>query len=133
MPTPPATPPIPPHFASTRSHANEDAHRDFDGWNAEEEIRRFRAAVKARHWHAAALLAANLDEFMSRGGARPGAWSDEEAGCPFGGAAASLRRPPRFMPWREARGYLRGTPPKPAPRTPPKHRTAASPARSKRR
>lgn len=59
---------------STRSNISEDAHRDFDGFDANEELKRFRAACDGKKWKLAAELASNLDESMSRGGPEPVEW-----------------------------------------------------------
>lgn len=59
---------------STRSNANEDARRDFDDFDVDEELRRFRSALRQGQWGAVAELAANLDEYLSRGGSLPVAW-----------------------------------------------------------
>lgn len=61
-------------LTSTRSNANEDAHRDFDDFDQDEELQRFREAVRSGQWRTAAILAANLDESLSRGGSLPAAW-----------------------------------------------------------
>jgi hypothetical protein len=59
---------------STRSNKSEDARRDFDGFDVDEELRRFRSALRQGQWRAAAELAANLDEHLCRGGSLPVAW-----------------------------------------------------------
>jgi len=59
---------------STRSSANADARRDFDGFAVDEELRRLRHALRDGQWRIAAELAANLDEHLSRGGELPVAW-----------------------------------------------------------
>jgi hypothetical protein len=51
-----------------------DAWRDMDGFDADEEHRRFRLALKTGQFQTAAHLAANLDELMQRGGSPPVAW-----------------------------------------------------------
>lgn len=61
-------------IVSTRSAANEDARRDFDGFDVDEELRRLRRALRDRQWRTAAELAANLDEHLCRGGSLPVAW-----------------------------------------------------------
>ena len=65
-----STPPI----TSTRSNESEDARRDFDGFDVDEELSRLRAALRAGQWRIAAELSANLDEYLSLGGALPVAW-----------------------------------------------------------
>jgi hypothetical protein len=59
---------------STRSNRNADARRDFDGFDVDEELVRFRFALKQGDWRAAAELAANIDEHLSRSGPLPVAW-----------------------------------------------------------
>lgn len=61
-------------ITSTRSNANKDAHRDFDDFDQDEGLQRFREAVRSGQWRAAAILATNLDESLSRGGSLPAAW-----------------------------------------------------------
>ena len=63
-----------PMITSTRSNTNEDARRDFDGFDVDEEHRRLRDALRRGQWRVAAELAANLDEHVSRGGSLPVAW-----------------------------------------------------------
>lgn len=63
-----------PPIRSTRSDANADAHRDFDGWDVDEELRLFRQAVEEGQFEVAAKLAANIDESMSCGGDFPKEW-----------------------------------------------------------
>ena len=59
---------------STRSNANADARRDFDGFDVDEELRRLRRALGDGRWRIAAELSANLDEHLCRGGELPVAW-----------------------------------------------------------
>lgn len=59
---------------STRSRQNPDAARDFDGFDVDEELRRFRDAVRTDQPQVAIELAANIDEHLSRGGSLPVAW-----------------------------------------------------------
>jgi len=59
---------------STRSSESADAHRDFDNFDVDEELRRFRVALRQEDWRAASELAANIDESLSRGGDIPVAW-----------------------------------------------------------
>jgi len=59
---------------STRSKKSEDAHRDFDGFDVDEELARFRAAVSRGDVTNAVELAKNIDENLSRGGPIPVAW-----------------------------------------------------------
>ena len=61
-------------IVSTRSNANVDARRDFDGFDVDEELRLLRRALADGRWRIAGELAANLDEHLSRGGALPVAW-----------------------------------------------------------
>jgi hypothetical protein len=61
-------------ITSTRSKASDDARRDFEGFDVDEELRRFRKALRQAQWRIAAELAANLDEYLTRGGSRPQAW-----------------------------------------------------------
>lgn len=61
-------------IVSTRSNADEDARRDFDGFVVDEELSRLRRAMLDGQWHAVAELAANLDEHLCRGGSLPVAW-----------------------------------------------------------
>jgi hypothetical protein len=51
-----------------------DAHRDMDGFDENEELRRFELAVKKTQFAVAAKLAANLNEHAQRGGTLPAAW-----------------------------------------------------------
>ena len=51
-----------------------DAHRDMDGFDQDEELRRFELAVKKRQFAVAAKLAANLNEHAQRGGTLPAPW-----------------------------------------------------------
>lgn len=59
---------------STRSDENEDARRDFDGFDPDEELLRFREAADEGRNKLATELAHNLDEWMSRGGVPPMDW-----------------------------------------------------------
>jgi hypothetical protein len=59
---------------STRSNKNPDARQDFDGFDVDEELRRFRAAARGGQLQVAVELAANIDEHLSRGGDLPVAW-----------------------------------------------------------
>lgn len=61
-------------ITSTRSSASSDAHRDFDNFDVDEELRRLREARLQGQWQIVAELAANLDEHLSRGGSLPVAW-----------------------------------------------------------
>lgn len=65
-------------ITSTRSNKNADARRDFDGFNVDEELRRFREVSHLKQWEIAAELAGNLDEHMSRGGNLPKEWLGPE-------------------------------------------------------
>jgi len=65
---------VQPPIVSTRSNTNEDARRDFDGFDIDEELRRLRLALRDGRWRVAAELAANLDEHLCRGGSLPVAW-----------------------------------------------------------
>lgn len=51
-----------------------DAHRDMDGFDENEELRRFELALKKRLFAVAAKLADNLNEHAQRGGTLPAAW-----------------------------------------------------------
>ena len=70
----PDDPLVQPPIVSTRSIANEDARRDFDGFDVDEELRRLRRALRDGRWRVAAELTANLDEHLCRGGSLPVAW-----------------------------------------------------------
>ena len=60
---------------STRAGTpGSDAHRDMDGFDENEELRRFELAVKKKQFVVAAKLAANLNEHAQRGGTLPAAW-----------------------------------------------------------
>jgi hypothetical protein len=61
-------------ITSTRSNEGKDARRDFDDFDQDAELSRFRLALKRGDWRMAAELAANLDEHLSRGGPQPIAW-----------------------------------------------------------
>lgn len=61
-------------ITSTRSRENPDAHRDFGDFAVDEELRRLREALRTGQPLVAADLAANLDEYLSRGGPLPVAW-----------------------------------------------------------
>jgi len=62
-------------IVSTRKGApGTDAHRDMDGFDPGEELRRFRLAVELNQFAAATTLASNLDEHMTRGGSPPMPW-----------------------------------------------------------
>jgi hypothetical protein len=61
-------------ITSTRSNESADARRDFDGFDADEELRRLRSALRDGEWRIVAELAANLDEHLCRGGSFPVAW-----------------------------------------------------------
>ena len=61
-------------FKSTRSNRSSDAHRDYDGFDCDEELLRAQLAVKARAWKKAAQMYANLDESMQPGGRIPASW-----------------------------------------------------------
>lgn len=72
------------NLETTRSHASEDAHRDMDGFDADEELARLRrAVVEARSlspeenpalYRFIAESFANLDEHLLREGALPRTW-----------------------------------------------------------
>lgn len=60
---------------STREgKSGSEAHRDMDGFEPNEELRRFELAVKKGEMRTAAKLAENLNEHMQRGGSPPGPW-----------------------------------------------------------
>ena len=71
---------------TTRSNKSKDAHRDFDGFDADEERRRMRmafrisvnakvsTAARSKAMRAVVEMAVNLDEYLTRGGALPWAW-----------------------------------------------------------
>lgn len=61
-------------IVSTRSNASEGVRRDFDGFDVDEELSRFREALRRGQWRVAAELASNLDESICRGGSLPVAW-----------------------------------------------------------
>lgn len=64
-------------WISTRSDASEDAHRDFDGFDVDEELRRLREAVKDGGTAALTFVAeaaSNIDEHLNRGGVLPKRW-----------------------------------------------------------
>lgn len=65
---------MPQALQSTRSNESADAHRDFDGFDVDEELRRLRRALRERRWHLSSELAANIDEHLCRGGSLPVAW-----------------------------------------------------------
>ena len=70
------------NLKTTRSHANEDAHRDGDGFDVDEELARLRRAVKeAKSDSSKALLLefiveafGNIDEHLLREGDLPRTW-----------------------------------------------------------
>ena len=107
-------------IVSTRSNVNEDARRDFDGFDADEELSRLRRALRDGTWRVAAELMANLDEHLCRGGSLPVAWlgpacmqedADLEARLQSTRAAAAR------MAWedrQEALGGYVAVPPAPA-------------------
>lgn len=86
-------------ITSTRSNASADARRDFDGFDVNEELVRFRRALRDGQWRIAAELAANLDEYLSRGGSLPVAWlgpdcmqsSDDLEWCCHGAMRAAAK------------------------------------------
>lgn len=51
-----------------------DAHRDMDGFDPDEELRRMILATARGKYKLAATMAHNLDENMQRGGPPPVAW-----------------------------------------------------------
>lgn len=59
---------------STRSSRSLDAYRDMDGFDVDEELRRYRIAVRMGFADVALKLMANIDESMTRGGPLPIAW-----------------------------------------------------------
>lgn len=63
-----------PDIRSTRSSSNPDARRDFDDFDVDEELRRFRLAAREGQLQSAIKLASNIDEYLSRGGELPVAW-----------------------------------------------------------
>jgi hypothetical protein len=102
----------------TRSHAGEDAHRDFDGWDIDEELARLRVALQAvKGWnirfaeHLAFVLEAieNIDEHLTRSGGRglPKAWSWNLVG-PALDAPAPIDGPPLDLPDFEEVGPAEG-------------------------
>ena len=71
---------------TTRSHSNEDAHRDMDDFDVNVEHHNFRVALAHGKYRLAAQLAANIDENVDRGGPMPDAWNPrkvcERQHCP---------------------------------------------------
>lgn len=63
-----------PIVSTRKGKHGTDAHRDFDGFDPGEELRRFRLAVELNQFAAATALASNLDEHMTRGGSPPLPW-----------------------------------------------------------
>lgn len=59
---------------STRSTKSVDSHRDMDGFDVDEELRRFRVAKDQGDWELAVRLASNIDEYLRRGGPWPVEW-----------------------------------------------------------
>lgn len=59
---------------STRSNSNEDARRDFDGFDIDDEMRLFREACRQKDWKHAAEFMSNIDEYLVRGGEPPNCW-----------------------------------------------------------
>jgi len=64
---------------STRSDESEDARRDFDGFDIDEELNLFRGACRLGLYREAAEFAANVDEWLCRGGSTPVAWFGAES------------------------------------------------------
>lgn len=74
-------------LTSTRSTADEDAHRDYDGYDIEEDLARIRLAVKeitesprsfSSYGPSLRFLVEafeNLDEYLVRGGPLPKSWA----------------------------------------------------------
>ncbi len=65
-------------IVSTRSAVNEDARRDFDGFDVDEELHLLRRALRDGRWRIAAELVSNIDEHLCRGGSLPVAWMGPE-------------------------------------------------------
>jgi len=71
---------------TTRANDSEDAHRDMDGFDPDEELRRMRVAIgislvkavttaqRRQAMRFVVVMAANLDEHLSRGGTCPKEW-----------------------------------------------------------
>lgn len=63
---------------TTRSNSSGDAHRDFDGFDVDVELDRFRRATQAPAGEErdVFLIQAmmNIDEYLMRGGPLPAAW-----------------------------------------------------------
>jgi hypothetical protein len=68
-------------LASTRSHADDDAHRDFDQFDVNEELARVRRALHEEATPAVtnfiATAFSNIDEWIVRGGPLPKAWKEK--------------------------------------------------------
>lgn len=61
-------------ISSTRANNGPDARRDFEGFDVDEELKRFREALVVKDYRVASELAANIDEYLSRGGSVPVGW-----------------------------------------------------------
>ena len=66
-------------LASTRSYADDDAHRDFDEFDVNEELSRLRRALREEATPAVTnfivTAIGNIDEWIVRGGPLPKAWN----------------------------------------------------------
>ncbi len=66
-------------LVSTRSCANDDAHRDFDQFDVDEELARLRRALRGEATLTVSKFIAtalgNIDEWIVRGGPLPKAWN----------------------------------------------------------
>lgn len=81
-------------WVSTRSDADVDARRDFDGFDVDEELRRLNAALSVAtppSIRFAAEAMVNIDEWLGRGGALPKRWWKAGSARPNGpGGIATL-------------------------------------------
>ncbi len=70
-------------FRSTRSSASVDAHRDFDGFDPDEELARLRLALLTPGLPTALAFiveaTTNLDEWLIRFGRLPEAWKNSSS------------------------------------------------------
>lgn len=72
-------------LVTTRSNENVDAHRDFDNFDVEEELRRLRQGLRSGNLGFCREAFSNLDEWLSRNGRPPSVWS------PFGTAEPGIQ------------------------------------------
>lgn len=82
---------------STRSTANVDAHRDFDDFDLDRELKNLRSGLEAGDITFVREAFANIDEWLSRGGDLPedwrGAGTGETKDCGTDLDAAASKRP----------------------------------------